>query len=138
MPLNGRAETADQDGLVEGLDQEADRPVLKRSGMDVLFGNGRDKNERYAISLSPQTGLQVDSAHRRHANIANHAPRIVHLLRLQEGLSGGKHINGVSKRPYEVVYRHANGCIVINDCDYRDFRQDDRSWAASRTPALAT
>jgi hypothetical protein len=46
MPLKGRAETADQDVLVEGLGQEANRPVSKCPGTDAWFENGSDENER--------------------------------------------------------------------------------------------
>jgi hypothetical protein len=115
VPLYGRAETIDQDVLIEGLGQEASRAIFERAGADALIGNRRDENERHAVSLGPQPGLQLNPAHRGHPDIGDHAPGIVQLRRLQKGLGGWKKMDDVSERPQEIVYRGANGCIVVND-----------------------
>jgi hypothetical protein len=115
MPLHGPAKATDQGVLVEGLGQQANRAIPERACPDALFRNGRDENERHTVSLIPQKRLQFDPAHRGHPDIGNHAPRIVQLHRLQKGLRGGKNMNDISERPHEIVYRGADGCIVIND-----------------------
>ena len=51
MSLQGGAEAFDQGGGGERLGQEANCSGLQRSGADALIGEGRDENERHAITL---------------------------------------------------------------------------------------
>src|ERR1700730_5374726 len=115
VALQGSVEAADQGASVKGLGQEADRSVLERARAHALFGKPSDENERHATTPGAQVRLQFDPAHGRHLDVYNCARRVVQLGRLQKRLGRRKRMNGVSERPYEIIRRGANRCIVVND-----------------------
>ena len=63
--LQGGLETLDKAVPVEGLSQVANRPGPKRLRTNPLVGEGREENERHAVPLGKQVGLQLDAAHAR-------------------------------------------------------------------------
>ena len=120
--LNAResgCEAFDQNVAVEGLGQETDCSRLQRSRATDLNGKSRDENERHAMSLGAQMGLQFDTGHRRHSNVCNHARRFMQTTRLQELYGRRKWMDDVPDRPHEVAGRGTNGFIIIDDRDYR-------------------
>lgn len=123
MPLQGGIEAFDQSLSVERFGQEANCSDLQRSGADGLFGERRDENERQEAALSGQEALQLETAHGWHLDIRNHARRVIQARRMQELLGRCKCMDGVSERPYEVVGRDANGCIIVNYRDHGNVRQ---------------
>src|ERR1700722_10495636 len=56
-------EAFDQNVAVEGLGQETDCSRLQRSRATDLNRKSRDENERHAMSLGTQVGLQFDAGH---------------------------------------------------------------------------
>ena len=69
MRLQGSLETLDKAVPVEGLGQVTDRPGPERLRTNPLIGEGREENERHAVPLSKQVGLQIDAAHSGHLDI---------------------------------------------------------------------
>ena len=75
--LQGSLETLDKAVPVEGLSQVADRPGPKRLGTNPLVREGREENERHAVPLGKQVGLQVDATHAGHLDICNHTRELI-------------------------------------------------------------
>ena len=115
VALDRRIEAPDQGILIEGLGQKANGSIPKRASTTLFFRNGSNENKRYAVALIAQVRLQIDPAHPGHADIGNHAPRLVQLRRLQKGFGGGKNMGDVSERHQEILYRNADGFIIINN-----------------------
>jgi hypothetical protein len=115
--LQGGLETLDKAVPVEGLGQVANRPGPKRLRTNPLVGEGREKNERHAVTLGKQVGLQLDAAHAGHLDICNHTREVIEAVRPQELFGGCECMYDVPKRPYKAVSRGAHGCIIVNDCD---------------------
>ena len=69
MLLQGGLETLDKAVPVEGFGQVANRPGPKRLRTNPLIGEGSEENERHAVPLSKQVGLQIDAAHSGHLDI---------------------------------------------------------------------
>jgi hypothetical protein len=72
VSLQSGVEAFDQSFSVEGLGQETGRSRLHSLRARALDGEGRDENERHAVSLGQQVGLQLDPAHCRHLHICYH------------------------------------------------------------------
>lgn len=115
MPPQSRVEAFDQSFPVEGLGQETSCSRLQRSRANALNWKSRNENERHAMSLGEQVGLQFDTAHCWHLDICNHARRAIQLGRPQELFGRRKCMDDVPKRPHEIVDRGANGPIIIDD-----------------------
>src|SRR5882757_2042538 len=115
--LQGSPETLDKAVPVEGLGQVTNRPDPKRLGTNPLIGEGREENERHAVPLSKQVGLQLDAAHAGHLNICNHTREVIDAVRPQELFGGCECMYDVAERPHKAVSRGAHGCIIVNDCD---------------------
>jgi len=99
----GRVEACDQAWSVERLGQKADGSGLHRSREGALLWKGRDEDERHVPAAGKQVGLQLDTAHGRHADIGNHTRHAVQALGLQELLGRRKRKDGVSMRPYKTA-----------------------------------
>jgi hypothetical protein len=127
-PLQGRIEALDQGLSAEGLVQKAYRSGLHRPRPNALFVEGCDENDRHAVTLGNQEALQLDTAHARHLNVRDHARRIVHTWRLEKICGGRKRADGEPKRAHETLRRHPNGCIIVNDRNYRAFGQNGLSF----------
>ncbi len=117
MHLQGGLETLYKAIPVEGLGQVANRPGLKRLRTNPLVGEGREENERHAVPLGKQVGLQLDTAHAGHLDICNHTRKVIDTARLQELFGGWECIYGVPERSHETISRNAHRCIIVNDCD---------------------
>jgi hypothetical protein len=115
VPFQGCVEAFDQRFSAERLGQETGRSCLQRSRARAFSGEGRDENERHAVSLSKQAGLQFNTAHCRHLNIRYHTRRVIQLGRSQELFGRRKCVDDVPNRPHEVVDRGANRSIIVND-----------------------
>ena len=115
--LQGSLETLDKAVPVEGLGQVTNRPGPKRLGTNPLIGEGREENERHAVPLGKQVGLQLDAAHAGHLDICNHTREVIEAVRPQELFGGCECIYDVAERPHKAVSRGAHGCIIVNDCD---------------------
>ena len=115
--LQGSLETLDKAVPVEGLGQVTNRPGPKRLGTNPLIGEGREENERHAVTLGQQVGLQLDAAHARHLDICNHTREVIEAIRSQELFGGCECMYDVAERPHKAVSRGAHGCIIVNDCD---------------------
>ena len=115
VPLESVVETFDQSFSVEGLGQETGRPRLRSSRASALDGEGRDENERRAVSLGQQVGLQLDTAHCRHLHICYHTRGVIQVGRSQELFGRRECMDDVPKRPHEIVGRGANGSVIVNN-----------------------
>jgi hypothetical protein len=113
VPFQSCVKAFDQRFAAERLGQETRRFCVQRSR--AFNGEGRDENERHAVSLSKQAGLQFNTAHCRHLNIRYHTRRVIQLGRSQELFGRRKCMDDVPNRPHEIVNRGANGSIIIND-----------------------
>jgi hypothetical protein len=118
MPAKSGFEAFDQNVAVEGLGQEAGCSRLQRSLTTDLNGKSRDENERHAMSLGAQVGLQFDTGHHWHLNIRNHARRFMQIIRPQELYGRRKWMDDVPERPYEIAGSGTNGFIVVDDRDH--------------------
>jgi hypothetical protein len=116
-----------QSFAVEWLGQETGCSRLQRSRANDLNGKSRDQNERHAMSLGAQVGLQFDTAHCSHLNICNHARRAIQLGRPQELFGRRKWMGDVPERPHEIAGRGANGFIIVDDRDHWKFGQNGLS-----------
>jgi hypothetical protein len=132
MLLQGGLETLDKAVPVEGLGQVANRPGPKRLRTNALVGEGREENERHAVALGKQVGLQLDAAHTGHLDICNHTREVIEAVRPQELFGGCECIYDVPERPHQAVSRGAYGCIIVNDCDQGKFRQSSLSLTRRR------
>jgi hypothetical protein len=119
----------DQLRTVEGFAQEADRSSFERFRSDAFFRKGRDENDRRRAASSDELTLQLDAGDTRHLHVGNYAGRLVHMWRTQEIIRRSKRNGGISERPYQPVGRDENGCIIVDDRNYRDLRQDN--WLSS-------
>ncbi len=117
MLLQGSLETLDKAVPIEGLSQVANRPVLKCLRTNPLVGEGREENERHAVPLGKQVGLQLDAAHSGHLDICNYTRELIEAVRLQELFGGCECRYDVPERSHKAVSRGAHGCIIVNDCD---------------------
>ena len=117
MLLQGGLETLDKAVPVEGFGQVANRPGPERLRTNALVGERRDENERHAVPLGEQVGLQLDAAHAGHLDICNHTPEVIEAVRPQELFGGSECMYDVPERPYKAISRGAHGCIIVNDCD---------------------
>ena len=115
--LQGSLETLDKAVPVEGLSQVADRPGPKRLRTNPLVREGREENERHAVPLGKQVGLQLDAAHAGHLDICNHTQEVVEAVRPQELFGRSECIYDVPERPHKAVSCGTYGCIIVNDCD---------------------
>ena len=106
-------EACDQSGTVKRLAQEANCSGPHGLCLDALVREGRDENDRRAVSLGEQTALQLNAADAGHLHVGDHARRIAHLRRLQKVFGRRKRAGGESERSHEASRRHANGFIVI-------------------------
>jgi hypothetical protein len=95
MLLQGGLETLDKAVPIEGLSQVANRPGAKRLCTNPLVGEGREENERHAVPVGKQVGLQLDAAHAGHLDICNHTREVVGAVRPQELFGGCECINAV-------------------------------------------
>ena len=102
---------------IERLSQVTNRPGPKRLRTNPLIGEGREENERHAVPLGKQVGLQLDAAHAGHLDICNHTREVIEAVRSQELFGGCECIYDVAERPHKAVSRGAHGCIIVNDCD---------------------
>jgi hypothetical protein len=116
-----------QSFAVEWLGQETGCSRLQRSRANDLNGKSRDQNERHAMSLGAQVGLQFDTAHCSHFDICNHARRAIQLGRPQELFGRRKWMDDVPERPHEIAGRGANGFIIVDDRDHWKFGQNGLS-----------
>src|SRR6195256_5194430 len=117
MLLQGSLETLDKTVPVEGLGQVTNRPGAERLRTNPLIGEGREENERHAVPLGKQVGLQLDAAHAGHLDICNHTREVIDAVRPQELFGGCECIYDVPERPHKAVRRGAHGPIIVNDCD---------------------
>jgi hypothetical protein len=117
MLLQGSLETLDKAVPVEGLGQVTNRPGPKRLRTNPLIGEGREENERHAVALGKQVGLQLDAAHAGHLDICNHTREVIEAVRPQELFGACECMYDVPERPYKAVSRGTHGCIIVNDCD---------------------
>ena len=117
MLLQGSLETLDKTFPVEGLSQVTNRPGPERLRTNPLIGEGREEDERHAVTLGQQVGLQLDAAHARHLDICNHTREVIEAVRSQELFGGCKCIYKIPERPHKAVGRGTHGCIIVNDCD---------------------
>ena len=117
MLLQGSLETSDKAVPVEGLGQITNRPGTERLRTNPLIGEGREENERHAVTLGQQVALQLDAAHAGHLDICNHTREVIDAVRPQELFGGCECIYDVAERPHKAVSRGAHGCIIVNDCD---------------------
>jgi len=115
MPLQSGIEAFDQSFSGEGLGQETGRSRPRSSRPSALDGEGRDEDERHAVSLGKQVGLQLDTAHCRHLNVCYHARGVVQVGRPQELFGRRECMDDVPKRSHEIVGRGANGSVIVND-----------------------
>jgi hypothetical protein len=115
VSLQSGVEAFDQSFSVEGLGQETGRSRLRSSRACALDGEGRDENERHAVSLGQQVGLQLDTAHCRHLHICYHTRGVIQVGRPQELFGRRECMDDVPKRPHEIVGRGANGSVIVND-----------------------
>ena len=115
VPLQSGVEAFDQSFSVEGFGQETGRSRLPSSRAHALDGEGRDENERHAVSLGKQVGLQLDTAHCRHLNVCYHTRGVVQVGRPQELFRRRECMDDVPKRSHEIVGRGANGSVIVND-----------------------
>jgi hypothetical protein len=115
VSLESGVEAFDQSFSIEGLGQETGRPRLRSSRASALDGEGRDENERHAVSLGQQVGLQLDTAHCRHLHICYHTRGVIQVGRPQELFGRRECMDDVPKRPHEIVGRGANGSVIVND-----------------------
>jgi hypothetical protein len=115
VPLQGGIEAVDQGFSGERFGQETGRFRLQGSYASVVKGEGTDENEGYAVSLGKQMGLQLETAHRRHLNIGDHARSVIQVRRPQEFLGRSECMNDVSERPHEIAGRATNGAVIVND-----------------------
>ncbi len=113
--LQGCFEAVDQGLSGEGLGQETGCSRLQRPHACVIDSESRDENERHAVSLGKQAGLQLEPAHRRHLNIRDHTGGVMQVRRGQEFLGRRERMNDVPKRPDEIVGGGANGAVVVDD-----------------------
>jgi hypothetical protein len=118
MSGKSRFEAFDQNVAVEGLGQEAGCSRLHRSRATDLDGKRRDENERHAMSLGAQVGLQFDAGHRWHLNVCDHARRSMQIIRPQELYGRRKWTDDVPERPHEIAGRDTNGFIIVDDRDH--------------------
>ncbi len=81
MLFQGSLETLDKAIPVEGLGQVTNRPGPKRLRTNPLIGEGREENERHAVALGNQVGLQLDTAHAGHLHIRNHTREVIEVVR---------------------------------------------------------
>ena len=117
MLLQRSLKTLDKAVPVEGLRQVANRAGPKRLRTNPLIGEGREENERHAVPLSKQVGLQIDAAHAGHLDICNHTREVIEAVRSQELFGRCECICDVAEGPHKAVSRGAHGCIIVNDCD---------------------
>ena len=117
MLLQGGLETLDKAVPVEGLSQVADRPGPKRLRTNPLVREGREENERHAVPLGKQVGLQVDATHAGHLDVRNDTREVIEAVRSQELFGRCECMYDVPERPQKAVSRGAHGCIIVNDCD---------------------
>jgi hypothetical protein len=135
--LQGRFEAVDQGLSGERLGQETGRSGRQRPHARVIDGESRDENERHAVSLGKQAGLQVEAAHRRHLNIRDHTGAVIQVRRRQEFLGRRERMNDVAKRPDKIVGGGANGAVVVDDGNYGWAGQSRPSWSAAGMPLNA-
>jgi hypothetical protein len=115
VPFQSCVKAFDQRFSAKRLGQETRRFCVQRSRARAFNREGRDENERHAVSLSKQAGLQFNTAHCRHLNIRYHTRRGIQLGRSQELFGRRECMDDVPNRPHEIVDRGANGSIVVND-----------------------
>ena len=117
MLLQGNIETLDEAVPVEGLSQVTNCSGPKRLRTNLLIGESGEENERHAVALGEQMGLQLDAAHAWHLDICNHTREVIEAIRSQELFGGCECIYDEPERPHKAVRRGAYGCIIVNDCD---------------------
>src|SRR6266446_3645880 len=117
MLLQGSLETLDKAVPVEGLGQVTNRPGPERLRANPLIGEGREENERHAVPLGKQVGLQLDAAHAGHLDICNHTREVIDAVRPQELFGGCECIYDVDERPYKDVSCCSHVCIIVYYCD---------------------
>ena len=125
MPLECRVEALDKALFFEWLGQVTNCSRVKRSRTNALIGEGGEEDERHAVPLGKQVGLQLNAAHPGHLDICDHTRGVSQVARSQEIFRRRECIHDVSVRPHEAISRGAHGCIIVNDCDYGKFWQSD-------------
>jgi hypothetical protein len=109
MLLQGNLDTLDEAVPVEGLSQVANCSGPKRLRTNVLIGERGEENERHAVTLGKQVGLQLDAAHAGHLDICNHTREVIEAVRPQELFGRCERIYDVPERPHKAVRRGAHG-----------------------------
>jgi len=101
--LDRRIEACNQSAFIERLPQEADGPVAKRLLARAFVGGSRDEYEGHRVTLTSQSGLQLNPSHRGHTDISDHAPAIIQFRGLKKCLCGCKCARRVIKGYDEIV-----------------------------------
>ena len=121
----------------KGLVRKQVAPAFSARVAIALDGESRDENERQAVSLGKQVGLQIEAAHGRHSDIRYHARCVIQVGRSQELLGRRECMDDVAKRPDEIVGGGANGAIIVDDRNYWWVGQSGPSWSARPEVSLA-
>ena len=119
MSVQRSLDAANQDRAGKRFRKEAYSPFLQCPDTGTLFGERRNKNERYVIAADAHVHQQVQAAHPWHLYIRNDTREIFRAGRLQEVFSRYECTYGVSARAEEIIGCCANGCIIVNNGNNR-------------------
>jgi hypothetical protein len=99
LPVERRVEALDKGVFFDRLGQIANCSVPQRSRTIALIGEGREEDERQAVSALEQVCLQLDAAHAGHLHVCNHTCGVIQVARPQEIFGRCERVNGMTERP---------------------------------------
>src|SRR5262249_11316320 len=109
----------EQELITEGLLDEVDRAGLHRAHRHRYLGVSGDDDGRELDAAPRELGLEIESAHPRHAHVQDQAARLRRVVIREELRSRGVGAHGKPHRVEQPAQRVPHRAVVVDDEDNR-------------------